>query len=310
MRRCLLILVLLISVGLNAQRYSTGTKSMFEISAGGGWSSLGYTLSTTSDMLNARQSGAYSYTVHLGYGLFFSSNVGLGVGVDYTSFAASAALDGNMVWEGVTDTDGERYDHYTLIDGWRDQQRVGYIEIPLTLYLLFPTESAVCFSGEIGVKYGLPINSSGYYSGSLTHYGEYFPWGLRLENMPNHGFYTESNFKGNNKLTFNSEVSLFLKAGVQVRLTDKLHFIAHIYGQYGVLNAIKQNDADKIDLGFRNDRQGMETAHYFMQPYSGILNTTLCSDSSRPWTIGAEIGLRLFIPHLHRYPCKCYGVWR
>lgn len=307
-RNILLILLLALCSIAQAQR-PTGRTSVIEIAAGVGWSSLGYNLTSPQQSLIARQGGSYGYNAHFGYALFFNPYVGIGLGADISRYGATAQLDGERIWEGVTDTDGERYDHHLLLSAWRDQQEVTYIEVPLALYLTIPTQSRANISFALGARYGIPISTGSSFSGTTTHYGTYDPWGiLTLRDMPNHGFYTERNFSGANSLPVRHVISAFIKVGTDIRLTDHVALTAHIYANYGITNAL-DNQEQRTELGWQNDRNGMQRAHYFMAPYSSILNTNLVSDSSHPISIGAEIGLRFRIPHTHPYDCKCYGVW-
>lgn len=302
------LLMLFVSLSLSAQ-YKTGRVSVIEVSGGGGWSTLGYGLTSPQASLKASQGGSFGYTAHVGYALFFNRYIGIGLGADISRYGANARLEGEYVWQGVTDTDGERYDHRTQLTGWQDKQEITFLEIPLALYITIPTSSRMAVSMEVGARYGLPISSASRFGGTLTHYGTYDPWGvLTLRNMPNHGFYTETKFAGNNTLQTNSVISAFLKAGIQVRLSKHTALIAHLYANYGITNAITAAN-ERGEIGWRNDRAGMERAHYFMQPYTSILDTELASESTHNIGIGAEIGLRFRIPHTHSYPCKCYGVW-
>ncbi|MBR1427089.1 MAG: hypothetical protein IJ581_06515 [Paludibacteraceae bacterium] len=293
---------------LHAQR-PTGRTSVIEVSAGGGWSSLGYSLTSPQASLLARQGGSYGYTGHIGYALFFNDYIGIGIGADISRDGATAQLDGERTWEGVTDTDGERYDHHLLLDRWRDRQEVTYLEIPLAVYLTIPTQSRASVSFALGARYGIPVSSGSSFGGTTTHYGTYDPWGiLTLRDMPNHGFYTERNFSGTNALPVRHVISAFIKAGTEIRLSDHVGLTAHIYANYGITNAL-DNQEQRTELGWQNDRSGMQRAHYFMAPYSSILHTDLVGESSHLISIGAEIGLRFRIPHTHPYDCKCYGVW-
>ena len=102
-----------------------GLSSFFEVSVGGGWSSLGYGLTNaTQPGLTMSQGGSYGLGAHVGYGLQFNKYVGLGVGVDLSRYGANAKMNGVAEWQGVRDTDGELYNHLTTVHKWSDQQEL------------------------------------------------------------------------------------------------------------------------------------------------------------------------------------------
>ena len=135
MRNRILIIFLLagLSLPLRAEMHSA-----MEISVGGGWSTLGYKVQPTQADVTGTNKGSWGAQVHVGYALFFTQNVGLGVGANFAHYGANASLSGTARWEDVTDTEGETYNHLTLIHSLKDKQDVYLVEIPLTLYLDFP----------------------------------------------------------------------------------------------------------------------------------------------------------------------------
>lgn len=298
--------ILVLSLLANTAVY--GISSFIEISAGGGWSSLGYSLTNeTQQGLTMRQNGSYGLNAHIGYGLQFNKYIGLGVGVDLARYGADARLKGTAEWMGVTDTEGERYDHIVSVHTWNDRQSVYMIEIPLSVYLRFPVSETVRVYGQIGAKVCLPVMSSASYKGTISHSGVYEPWMLTLSNMPNHGFYT-ANMQDSYALRTHLTVAGFVKIGVEAPV-DKLNNIwlyGTICGSVHFMPAVTPDTGNNI-IGWRNDTydQTMYQAHSFMSDYSPILSTNLIKREAKPFALGAEIGIRFRIPHFKRYGCNC-----
>ena len=305
MRRIILTYCLLgCLLVVNAQHR---VNSFLEFSAGAGWSTLTYRYSPSIATLNATQTGSYNFTFHAGYGLLFNSNVGLGIGVDVSRYGAATRLSGDAFWNDVTDTDGERYNHYTHINKWNDSQELLYAEVPLTLYFFAPTQSSVWVSGEIGIKYGFPFKRRTAYSGSVTHRGLYPDWGMTAENMPNHGF-TERSLSDKQVMGMQHQLFAFAKLGVMMPIGRQTYFFTHLYAACGMMNAVGKNGG-KTDIGFRDESAESEQFYSFMPAYTSIINSSMTTGKFLPLSVGLEVGIRIrFSSSSAKYPCRCFDV--
>ena len=304
LRTIIVVLSLAASTGLYA------VSSFFELSAGGGWSTLGYRLSNeTQPGLSARQAGSYGLNVHAGYGLQFTRLIGVGVGVDLSRYGSASVLKGEARWTHVMDTEGEAYDHITATQGWTDQQEIYMVEVPLSLYLRFPVAQYTRLYAQAGVKACVPIMNSGQYSGKLEHQGVYEPWGLKLTDVPNHGFY-HSSMEGKYDFETKITAAAFVKFGIEGAVSDN-HIVwlyGAIYGTFHFMPAVTMTEMNK-SIGWRNDSpdDAMRNAHSFMTDYSSILQTNMISGKTLPMAFGAEIGVRFRIPHMKvkSHKCRC-----
>ena len=301
---------ILISIALVSVLPAFGLSSFYELSVGGGWSSLGYGRnSQTLSTLTLRQSGSYGITAHVGLGLQFNKYIGVGIGADFSRYGAAAQISGENTWPGVRDTDGETYDHIVTVNKWTDNQEIYMIEIPLSLYLRFPVAQNVRLYGQIGAKACLPMLSKAKFSGSLTHQGFYEPWMLTLYDVPNHGFYSSSMEGKYNLQTNKFTVAAFIKFGIEAPV-DELRNVWLFAAAYGTMHFMPAMVLPKEGtIGWRNDVQGdaMRQAHYFMSDYTSVLNTDLVAGKAWPLAAGLEIGIRFRIPHHKRYNrfCRC-----
>lgn len=259
--------------------------------------------------LNLRQSGSYGYGAHVGFGLQFTKHIGVGIGADFSRYGASARISGEAAWLGVRDTEGELYDHIVTVNRWTDKQEIYMLEIPLSLYLRFPIAQDVRLYGQIGAKACLPMISKAGFSGSLSHKGFYEPWMLTISEVPNHGFYTSTMDRNYDLKTNKFTIAAFLKIGIEAPVDELRHvwLFGAIYGTMHFMPAIDLSPDAAI--GWKNDIQGdaMRQAHYFMSDYTSILNTNLVSGHAWPLAVGAEIGIRIRIPHPKQYrrSCRC-----
>lgn len=299
MRNQILIIYLLLglSLPLTAQ-----THSALEISVGGGWSTLGYKVQPHQADVKGTNKGSWGAQAHVGYALFFTPNVGLGVGANFSHYGANASLSGIAQWNDVRDTEGERYNHLTIIHSLNDKQDIYLMEIPITLYLSFPISYRLHFNLEAGAKYGIPILKNASFHADVEHQGNYGIWGLNIYDVPNHGFYRERDFNNTYSIAVKDQLSVFLKLGLAYDINRKMQFFANIYGDYGFKNTVTTGNTE---LGFKNDRAGMASAHSFMPDYNGIIATNNISSKSHPLQIGLEVGLRFIFPHKRVYSCRC-----
>lgn len=276
--------------------------SAMEISVGGGWSSLGYQVQPTQADVTGANKGSWGAQVHVGYALFFTPKIGLGIGANFAHYGANASLSGTARWADVTDTEGERYNHLAIIHSLKDKQDAYLVEIPLTLYLDFPLSEYLHFDIEIGAKYGIPVMKSASFQADVEHQGDYGIWGMNLYDVPSHGFYREGDFHQDYSVSIGHQISAFLKVGIAYEIQKNVQFFANIYGDYGFTNTVKRGEAE---LGFQNDRAGMASTHAFMPAYNGIIATNNISAKSHPIQVGLEVGFRFIIPHKTNYPCRC-----
>lgn len=286
--------------------------SVIEIAAGGGWSTLNYAVSSPIEGLNVRQNGSWSVTAHSEYIIMFNRYIGIGAGVDITHYGAITAIDGRMQWTGVTDTDGEVYNHHLSITGWRDKQDVWFLQPGLFIHADIPVGDNIAITFAGGGRYGLPIAQRMSYGGTTCHTGVYPQWGLTLSEMENHGFYTTTATMQTTDWKANRMIDLVLRAGVQYHIGRYTALMVRAWVACGVTDALRIISSNQT-LGFANDKPGMEKIHYFMNDYTSVLATNLVTDPhSKPIAAGLEIGVRWIFPHPSKRTniCRCLDVYR
>lgn len=306
-----LLFVLGLIWAVNSSLFARVT-SVIEIAAGGGWSTLNYAVSSPIEGLNVRQNGSWSVTAHSEYIIMFNRYIGIGAGVDITHYGAITAIDGRMQWTGVTDTDGEVYNHHLSITGWRDKQDVWFLQPGLFIHADIPVGDNIAITFAGGGRYGLPIAQRMSYGGTTCHTGVYPQWGLTLYEMENHGFYTTTASMQTTDWKANRMIDLVLRAGVQYHIGKYTALMVRAWVACGVTDALRITSSNQA-LGFANDKPGMEKIHYFMNDYTSVLATNLVTDPhSKPIAAGLEIGVRWIFPHPSKRTniCRCLDVYR
>jgi len=276
----------------------TMAESTWEMSIHGGWSSWGYQVSES-----AKHTTSYSYGVQLGYAYFFTKHLGLGLGVDCHRTGDALTLSTTQSWIGVSDTDGETYNHQLTINRWKDQQQAYYLSLPLSVQLRFPTRVADIYI-MAGASYDIALMGNTSATGSLTHTGDYPQWNMHVDDdVDAYGFYTTDSYKPTDKLKMNNTLSAFMRANVAFPINKRWYVFVGAIARYSLLTAYSKSD--NLSYGFRDDSPIGAQTHPFMNAYVPLINTTLVSGTIHPLTIGLEVGVRYIFPHKNKYPCKC-----
>ncbi len=305
-RRLIVIILMLLPLVMTwgrprfSSRNRRSSGSELELAVGGGWSYLNYR--PLGD--NIPNTGSYALKFHVGYAYFFTKNIGLSLGADIQRYGTTLSLSPDWTWQNVVDTDSEPYEHWLKLDNWNERHQTINLEIPLAVVFSFPIEKWRLRT-EIGVKYAFPLAAGSRASGTITHLGYYDPWHLTLMDLLPYGFYTTSDFSPKSTLKFQGALSAFLKVGVSIPLTRQLDLSCKLYCDYGITNILPENYYANEPVGFRNDREGMHEAHYFMNDYTNLLNTDQIGNKGSTLAVGVEIGISYFISGKRSSSCNC-----
>ncbi len=246
-----------------------------------------------SDLLYAVEGGTQTFlpslTANIGYTYFFIPCMGIGTGAHVSQYGSIATLNGeygDAFWNGVTDSDGEKYDHRVRMNKWRERQLTYMVEIPLALHFQQNWGYKTGMYAQIGAKFGLPIYSDyKVMDGSMRHIGEYVyttndvlgvtedlhEFGFE-DNRGQNGNITGLPTKTNNQFRYN--ISAFFEIGALFQVSKRVDLFLGIYANYGFTDIDPYKGtigtyegAPKGDIGFKND------LHPFMNDYQGILAT-------------------------------------
>jgi len=260
----------------------------------------GYSV-TQYNLSEGRLTGGAGYGADLGYAWFFHENVGLGLGCGFRHYAGGATISGTLRYPNVIDTDKEPYEHFTTYNNWRETQDLYYVEFPLSLQFYVPLNRINLWMA-VGANYSLSVAGRTAAQGDIAHLGWYDKWHLWVD-VPDFGFYETSDFRPSQSLKPLSTVALFARFDLGIPLTRNLDLVLGLNAHYMVLSAY--NLGGTTPLGFRNDKEGWRDAHYFMEDYSSLLNTTVVSGKAFPWSVDFEIGIKYSFSRHKQYPCHC-----
>jgi hypothetical protein len=172
-----------------------------------------------------------------GYTCFFNQNVGVYTGIGAGFYNASVNLNNfKTVSPLLIDSDDDRFNRHTKLNGYEETQSLKYLNIPVMLQYQ-PNENFYLLGG---IKVGIPL--SGKYSSScdsVTNAG-YYPdlnnWATE-QSFAGYGSFKGKNLSGD--LDIGISVMLSLEAGLKWRLSEKASLYTGAYFDYGLNNIVK-----------------------------------------------------------------------
>lgn len=274
---------------------------------GVGYSSLGYTLRREEEKVGANQ-GDWGGMLDVKYAYYFHENWGVALGVGASRYGSYGVLNHEVQWDGQTDSDGERYNHVSTTNNWREHQSSLMVDFPIGVQCQYPIQDNLRLYGGAGMRIGLPIyNNWRLSSGSLTHIGRYPQWGLTLdEELQDRDFFTEyigrdvtlengvTNYgfqRDRHALELNKlSLGVMADMGVMLPLTEQIDLMVGAYFQMTCNNlrpeggeAMGWQRADYSgDMKYRN--------HTFMNNYQGEIASTY-ADKVMPYQVGVKVSV-------------------
>ncbi|MBQ7209633.1 MAG: OmpA family protein [Paludibacteraceae bacterium] len=252
--------------------------SQFHFYIGGGYGSLGYKIGNKGTV-----TGAPAAIVQLQYAYIFGEHWGIGLGVSFTNSTSVVRLKGSYQWNGVTDSDGEIYNHTTDVYDWRERETVHTLGVPLSLqYQTYFGEKKTGLYWDLGASANLNLyNRYNIKKGDIEDRGYYPATHLTLEQL--HEF-QRRDMAGKGKMDVSlMSVGVFADLGLLFRVSEKTDIALGLYGMYSALDI---NRTERHALGFAN------ADFPFMEPYRGAFSLNDAT-AARPWEAGLKFGVRV-----------------
>lgn len=250
----------------------------FSIAAGGAITRLNY----SSDAIFSSPKLGYLFGAN--YHFFFSDQWGLGTGVELSHY--SAMLNTYAPFEavefGLDDGYGNIYDLHSEVSGYKEQQQLSYLNIPLQV--IFQMGDLNRFFASVGVKIGLPVGDATYKltQGKFVNSG-YFPeydnWAIDQTFM-GFGTFSDRELSG----TFERNIAYFLTAeiGLKWELLENMFLYTGLYFEHSVNNILKEADNPNF-IARTNSDDGFD-----FTTRSALVSSFYKGDEQRPFTQGVR----------------------
>lgn len=243
--------------------------SYLHFNVGGGLNTLSYKL------LDGTQKGQAGYTLNAAYSYFFTPQFGIQTGVGLQSFS-SLSTQNYMSASPDVDTDGQTYEFRSYYKNWQEKQQALFIDIPLELQYKHSIGKKFGIIASAGAKISFPISASYNTSGgALTTTGYYSQWDVELNEMPQHGFSTFTDLKGN--LSLKPAYMGIADLGGLYKLSEMMDLYFGGYFNYGLNNVVTPG------------------TNLMFQPngvYNGVFASAQTNDV-KPFSVGIKVGIYL-----------------
>ena len=232
-----------LAVSVSAQQ--TAHDNYVGVSFGGGMNTMLY------KPVNGQHNLGGGIEVGLFYGRFFNKTVGLGVGLQYNRFNASALYNYNEITYDLIhpSNPNQLYNLSTGFNDWKEKQTVATLSIPVELLLRKAISDRWALIGGVGLSIDFPIQGAyspkgGDYSttGVFPTLGNYV-----VRDLPEHGFSTYTNTQGGkvNNLA-KVGVSVLGDFGFRYALKDNCGLYMGLYVGYGCTNLLAEAKTDPM----------------------------------------------------------------
>jgi hypothetical protein len=156
--------------------------------------------SSVSGLISGKRNSFFG-TAEIGY--FFSRYIGVSSGIGYNLYSSKLSLNTYQNLVNAFDSENEAYE--LRVSGYdiSEEQKIGYLSIPLCLNLRLPFGKSAGFFLQPGVSMAIPLSMKFQSTGTFTYKGYYPAYNVMLENLPDYGFPTDlsSATDGNLELT-------------------------------------------------------------------------------------------------------------
>jgi hypothetical protein len=179
--------------------------------------------SSVSGLMSGKKN-TFSGSAEIGY--FISRYFGVSSGIGYNLYSSKLTLNTYQNFVNTFDSENEAYELRVSASGISEEQKIGYLSIPLCLNLRLPFGKSVGFFLQPGISMAIPLSKTFQSNGTFTYKGYYSAYNVLLENLPDYGFPTDLSIPsdGNLELTplsFNAVVS----AGFDFFIQNKFQIV-------------------------------------------------------------------------------------
>jgi len=175
--------------------------------------------------LNIQINPASFFTAGLQSDYYISNNFGVGIGADYylqDSKFDVILSDYSHSYQGIDRWEADpvpRTYEFTIKSNATDiieQNTLSFIDIPVSAIYTFPVSNNVYLATRLGIKVGIPLQSSYVLNESDLYTRLYFEeWDLELFNIPAHGLYdSRTDWHPEGELNLNTAYSIFSEVGL------------------------------------------------------------------------------------------------
>ncbi len=209
------------------------------------WRALNYAINNGAAKLKT------GFQAGIGYTKFFNKRWGIATGLELGYYQTKATLTPNTVFSSYeVDSDLNAFEFRVKTKGYEEKQKLYALNIPLMLQYQSSSKGNTQFYSQAGVKFSIPLNSPYETKADEISAAGYYPdVNAEINDLPAHGFGTQTNWSSKGDYEFKVSYALAAEAGLKFRLSSRNFLYAGAYIDYG-LNNIKKADGRETLLAY------------------------------------------------------------
>ena len=235
-----------------------------------------------------------SWNAAFGLSYYFVPWMGIGTGVQFSSYVNNAAVDKPWVTPVRKDAFGDDYTLTATPQNLSEYQEIYMLEIPLALKFRY-RPGVVGLTATAGAKIGLPMNARYNTSAnaSIRNAVHYPLYDLTIRDVPT---VVESRDipvrQGNYGLTMFNQLNYaaYAELGMLIRLHQRVELAIAAYANYYFTDVLATHST--TGLGFSDGQSIGEYPAAYTETYNGVLRTNEVQ-TLHPWSAGLKIGIQI-----------------
>jgi OmpA-OmpF porin, OOP family len=237
----------------------------FGIEANGGLQGLQYSITNGNVKLQPGGGLGADYTFTLG------KHWGVLTGITANYYATKATLQDNAVFSSYqVDDAGSAFQYNVKTVGYSETQRLLAAGIPIMVQYHTAGSGAQWYINA-GTKIILPFNTRIKATADQVTTSGYYPdYNIEVNNLPQHGFGTVSNWKGELKPDLKPTATASVATGISFKLSNTARLYTGLYVDYGLTN-MRKGDANQPLVSYNATNVAAIQSN-------SILNTTYAGD--------------------------------
>lgn len=235
-------------------------------------------------------------TLQAQYAYFFHENWGVYGGVGFSG-TASFQRAKNKTFDGVLDSDGERYDHTVEVHNWKDRYTTYTVDIPLGVQFQYRLSDKLGLYAGLGAKIGFPVmNVWRSVGGEAVHNG-YYAYSTHAHiaggDFEDRDFYTllakETEFGKTAQKYKTPAVAAMVTAdfGFAFPVSKQVDLLTGVYAQ---ITCNDQRTVKDASMGW-SASEGKYSHPFMAYPAQGIASTEQ-GKALLPYQVGVKVGIR------------------
>ena len=201
---------------------------------------------SVSELLSVKRN-SYFGSMEIGY--FFSRYFGLSSGIGFNSYNAQLTLDTYQNEFNTYDSENEAYERLVSGSNITEDQKVDFLNIPVSINIRLPFNNAIGFFLQTGVNLAIPFGKSYKSSGTFTYKGYYPSYNVLLENLPQYGFPSNVIIDSKGELELKSlNFIAIASAGLDFFVMKKIQAVVAVYYDKSLSNISQYPPPDNFQL--------------------------------------------------------------